>query len=304
MISIGTCKKINMKKKIFDYEDGFMGVRGEKPETYFRSFKKDYRLRSLKKAIALSEGKLLDIGCGGGMLTESLPYYYPAVSIYGCDVSKTAIAYAKKFGSGNVKYDSMKNGRLPYKSNFFDVCICFDVLEHVPDVDFFLNEVKRVLKKNGKFFLIVPCEGQKFTYTWLFQRIHIGDNLTFRYLGHIQPEFTHNKVINILQKKGFVVRKKEYSEHIFYQFVQFVVLFLPKILLEVSLGEKKAGEYTNSSLVKSPKSKKDLLFVFRNLWYKIWDFMMFYPMNWETILLKKVPVSAWKLHVLATKDEK
>ena len=290
-----------MKNKSFDYEDVFMGVRGEKPKTYFRSFKEDYRLRSLVETIKLSNGKLLDVGCGGGMLTESLPYYFPKVNVFGCDISRTAIKYATKFGSGKVKYSQIRNNRFPYKDNFFDVCICFDVLEHVPDVNFFLKEAKRVLKKNGKFLLVVPCEGQLFTYTWFFQKIHLGSDLTFRYLGHIHPEFTHKKVITLLQKHGFFIQEKAYSEHIFYQLLQFLVLFLPKILLEIFLGKSKANEYTNASLVKTPKNKNDYLLGVRNLWYKIWNFMMFYPMNWETVLLRKIPVTAWKLHILVKK---
>ncbi len=290
-----------MKNKPFDYEDIFMGVRGEKPAIYFRSFREDYRLRSLVATIKLDKGRLLDIGCGGGMLTESLPYYFPKASIFGCDISKTAIKYAARFGSGKVKYSEIRKNRFPYKDNFFDVCISFDVLEHVPDVDFFLREVKRVLKKNGKFLLIVPCEGQLLTYTWFFRKIKLGQDLTFRYLGHIHPEFTHERVISLLRKHGFSIQEKAYSEHLFYQLLQFLVLFLPKILLEIFLGKNKANEYTNASLVKVPKSNNDSLLKVRNLWYKIWDFMMFYPMNWETILLRKFPVTAWKLHVVVKK---
>lgn len=290
-----------MKNKSFDYEDMFMGVRGEKPATYFRSFREDYRLRSLVSIIKLNKGKLLDIGCGGGMLTESLPYYFPKASIFGCDISKTAIKYAAMFGSGKVAYSEIQNNCFLYKDNFFDICICFDVLEHVRDVNFFLKETRRVLKKDGKFFLIVPCEGQKFTYTWFFQKTHLWEDLTYRYLGHIHPEFTHKKIISLLQKHGFLIQEKAYSEHLFYQLLQFLVLFLPKILLEIFLGKNIANEYTNSSLVKAPKSNNDYLFKVRNIWYKVWDFVMHYPMNWETLFLKRVSVTAWKLHVVAKK---
>lgn len=289
-----------MENKSFDYEDVFMGVRGEKPTTYFRSFKEDYRLRFLVKTIKLNEGKLLDIGCGGGMLTESLPYYFPKASIFGCDISKTAIKYAEKLGSGKVKYNQIRKNCFPYKDNFFDVCICLDVLEHVPDVNFFLNEVKRVLKKNGKFFLIVPCEGERFTYTWLFQKLHFGQGLTYRYMGHIHPEFTHKNVINFLEEHGFVIKNTAYSEHLFYQLMHLFVYFLPKVLLEVFLGKNKTKEYTNSSLISSPK-KNNPLIIIRKLWFVFFNFMMAYPMPLETIVLRKIPLTAWKLHTLAVK---
>lgn len=288
-----------MTEQAFDYEDVFMGVREGKPKTYLRKFAEDYRLRSLTQSVALEKGKILDIGCGGGLIAESLPYYYPKAEIYGCDVSRTAIAYAKKLGSGKAKYAVINNKRFLYKDNFFDVCICLDVLEHVPDVDYFLKEVRRVLKKNGTFFLIVPCEGQPFTYTWLFQKIHIGQSLTHRYFGHIHPEFTHKSVIGMLEQRGFIIQKLAYSEHVFYQIMHLLLFTAPKAILEIFLG-KKSDEYTNSSLIRSPKSKRDFLMIIRFAWFKLFYFMMMYPMYWETILLERLPATAWKLHVLSS----
>lgn len=290
-----------MTSKTFDYESVFMGVREKKPKTYSRSFKEDYRLRSMVKAVVLDKGKLLDIGCGGGILTESLPYYYPKVDIYGADVSSTAISYAKKLGSGKIEYAHIKNKHLPYKNNFFDVCICLDVLEHVPDVIFFIREVKRVLKRNGIFFLIVPCEGQRFTFTWFFQKIHLGQNLTNRYFGHVHPEFTHKRVVKLLEKHGFVVKKTAYSEHLFYQLIFLLIFYLPKQLLGLFLGAEKAKGYTNSSLISFPKNKNDLFMIIRKFWFAFFDFMMMHPMYWETVLLRHVPTTAWKLHVLVVK---
>lgn len=288
-----------MTDQHFDYEDVCMGVREEKPETYLLTFAQDYRLRSLTSSIALGKGKLLDIGCGGGMISETLPYYYPKAEIYGCDVSKTAIAYAKKLGSGNVKYSLIHDKRFPYKGNFFDVCICLDVLEHVPDVDYFLMEVRRVLKKNGKFFLIVPCEGEPFTYTWFFQKTHVGENLTYRYFGHIHKEFTHKRVEALLRDNGFTVLKKAYSEHFFYQWMHLFIFFLPKWLLRRFLGEEKAHEYSNSSLIRSPKSSTDVLLIIRKLWGMFFYWMMAGPMFLETILFRNIPHGAWKIHLLA-----
>ena len=234
------------------------------------------------------------------MISETLPYYYPEGTIYGCDISKIAIAYAKKFGSGKVKYAQIKNKRFPYKDNFFDVCICLDVLEHVPDIHFFLKEVKRVLKKNGNFFLIVPCEGQPFTYTWFFRKIHIGQNLTYRYFGHIHSEFTHKNVVGIIKKQGFVIERLAYSEHVFYQFMHLLLFTVPKVMLEIFLG-KKSNEYSNSSLIRSPKSTIHPLMIVRKYWFAFFYFMMMKPMYWETILLRQLSLTAWKLHVLASK---
>ena len=290
-----------MSGHTFDYEDVFMGVSDKKPKTYKKTFAEDYRLRSLTTAVKLTHGRILDIGCGGGRIAETLPYYYPKASVYGCDVSKKAIQYAKKLGSGKVTYTHMKSKKLPYKDNFFDVCICLDVLEHVPDVDFFLKEVRRVLKTGGSFFVIVPCEGQPFTYTWVWQKLHLGDQITFRYFGHIHPEFTYQYVQKLLVVHKFLVKETRYSEHWFYQLSHLCIFFLPKLLLEVFLGKKKAHEYDNSSLISKPKTGFNPLISIRAVWFKFFDFMMMYPMSWETILLKRIPFGAWKLHVLAKK---
>lgn len=58
-----------MKKREFNYDEEFMGIRTTKPKTYRLSFEEDYRLRSLVKTIT-PKGKLLDAGCGGECLPK------------------------------------------------------------------------------------------------------------------------------------------------------------------------------------------------------------------------------------------
>lgn len=288
-----------MRDHGFDYEDVCMGVREKKPATYFRSFWEDYRLRSLVTFLPVLKGTVLDVGCGGGMVSETLLYYYPDVAVYGCDVSKTAISYAKKFGSGTVRYTHLKRKRLPYKDNFFDSCICLDVLEHVPDIDVFLREIKRVLKTRGNFFLIVPCEGEPLTYTWAFGKIRIGEHLTYKYFGHVHPEFTHAYVLALLKKHGFTIASTAYSEHFFYQWMFLLIFFFPKWLLRVFLGEAHAHEYASSSLIRSPKKGTSPLMIVRKLWQVVYDAMMVFPMSFETVLFRHIPLGAWKIHILA-----
>lgn len=286
--------------KNFDYEESFMGIRNDNPKKHHLSFREEYRLESLKRVLPKIKGKVLDIGCGAGLITESLPYYYPDAEIYGCDISRSAIEYARKYGKGKVEYEVLRGKKFPYKNNFFDVCICFDVLEHVPDADFFLNEAKRVLKKGGYFFLIVPCEGQPLTYTWFFKKIKHGDNLTYKYFGHIHPEFTYSYVEKVLLEKGFLVNRKLYSEHVLYQILHLFVYFLPKQILDRSLGEKNAKKYSDSGVLKINRRSYDPFIIIRRFWFAFTDLVL-YPMYWETILLKNLPLAAWKLHILVQK---
>lgn len=290
----------------FNYEDVFMGVMEGKPSTYLRTFQDDYRLKRLTEAVKSENGTILDIGCGGGITTESLQYYYPKASLYGCDVSRQAIEYAKKFGSGKVKYGVIADKKLPYKNNFFDLCICLDVMEHVPDVDFFLKEVRRILKPGGKFFLLVPCEGQPLTHTWLFQKIHWGDKMTFKRYGHIHPEFTHKYVEDLLVKHNFIIKKRSYSEHFLFQVVSVLIYFWPLELLDSLLG-KKSKNYTDSGVVrrvtKRKKNKFDPMILVRNTWLGLTKVMRFLT-AWELDLLKNSSFTAWKIHTLAQVQKK
>ena len=289
----------------FDYNQVFMGVMAKKKKNYRRTFKDDYRLKSLTDSVKIKNGRLLDIGCGGGLLTESLVYYYPKLKIYGYDVSKTAINYAKKFGSGKVTYRIMKGKKIPYNNNFFDVCICLDVMEHVPDVNFFLKEVKRVLKKRSSFFLVVPCEGQPFTFTWLFQKLSLGSNLTFKNWGHIHPEFTHKYVTLLLEKYGFRVEKKTYSEHLPYQVTNFFTYFLPKILMDLFLGEKAYNYYDRGIVEKEVgKTRKEDMFDFiRKIWLSMGAIFNRLAIGMEVDSLKNIPFTGWKIHLLSKIDK-
>ena len=288
--------------KTFNYEEKFMGVFAGKRTNYKRTFQDDYRLKSMSGALKLKKGKLLDIGCGGGIITESLPYYYRGVKVFGCDVSKTAIAYAKKFGSGKATYDVLNGKKFPYKDSTFDACICLDVMEHVPDVDFFLKEVRRILKRNGKFFLLVPCENQPLTYTWLFQRIGFGKRLTYKHWGHIHPEFTHASVLSMLQKYGFHVKRRNYSEHWLYQLSNIFLYFLPKEFLERVVGKHQAQKYSDQGIVKTQvveKKSRDLLLVARNVWMRITG-LVGRVRGWEIEMGKHIGFGAWKIHIYAT----
>lgn len=283
----------------FNYEDTFMGVMEGKRGSYLRTFRDDYRLKRLTESIKKDGFKILDIGCGGGILTESLNYYYPKARIFGCDVSSKAISYAKKYGRGKVNYSVLKGKKLPYRDNFFDVAICLDVMEHIPDVEFFLNEVRRVLKKGGRFFLLVPCEGQPLTHTWFSQKIKLGEKMTFKRYGHIHPEFTHKCVKDLLEEHNFKINRITYSEHLLYQTISLIVYFIPREIMDFILGTK-AKRYSDSGIIRDQGRDFDIFIILRNTWLVITKILRFLT-EWELELLKNVPFTAWKIIILSEK---
>ncbi|MCP4136310.1 MAG: 3-demethylubiquinone-9 3-O-methyltransferase [bacterium] len=96
---------------------------------------------------------LLDVGCGGGFLSEELAKI--DLDVTGIDISKESIEAAKRHAKQenlNIKYLAGIGEDLPFESNSFDFVCCCDVLEHVQDPDKVIGEIARVLKKDGIFF--------------------------------------------------------------------------------------------------------------------------------------------------------
>ncbi len=101
----------------------------------------------------LSRVHLLDIGCGGGVLTEEFARMGCQVS--GIDISPRSIAVAQAHAdqSGlSIDYRIGEAASLPFEAGSIEVVSCCDMLEHVPDWKQVVAEAGRVLKPGGLFF--------------------------------------------------------------------------------------------------------------------------------------------------------
>lgn len=94
---------------------------------------------------------VLDVGCGGGFLSNHLGYLGHRVT--GLDASGDALAIASRYdSSGSVRYQQGDALSLPYESGCFDVVCAMDFLEHVENPDRVIAEAARVLKPSGLLF--------------------------------------------------------------------------------------------------------------------------------------------------------
>jgi 2-polyprenyl-6-hydroxyphenyl methylase / 3-demethylubiquinone-9 3-methyltransferase len=120
------------------------------------SYIKDNIIRSLKlqnKNYPLEKVKILDIGCGGGLLSE--PMCRLGAKVVGIDASNKNINVAKLHAKKNnldIKYycTSPENFKTKIK---FDVILNMEIIEHVEDVNFFLKSCSKLLNKNGIMFV-------------------------------------------------------------------------------------------------------------------------------------------------------
>ena len=105
------------------------------------------------KSKPLSGINILDIGCGGGLLSE--PMSRMGANVTGIDASDKNIKIAKlhsKKSNLKINYFCSSPEKLKVKKKF-DVILNMEIVEHVEDVDFFLKSCSNLLKKNGIMFV-------------------------------------------------------------------------------------------------------------------------------------------------------
>ena len=103
--------------------------------------------------LPLKDIKILDIGCGGGLLSEPLSRLGAAVT--GIDASDRNIKIAKlhlKKSKLNIDYYCSSPESFEAKEKF-DVVLNMEIVEHVDNVDFFLLKSSELLKKDGLMFI-------------------------------------------------------------------------------------------------------------------------------------------------------
>ena len=101
----------------------------------------------------LFEGlKVLDIGCGGGLMSE--PMARLGAEVTGIDASEKNIKIAKTHSEKNglkINYLNKSPEQLDYNQTY-DVILNLEIIEHVEDVNLYIKSCYRLLKKNGLMF--------------------------------------------------------------------------------------------------------------------------------------------------------
>jgi 2-polyprenyl-6-hydroxyphenyl methylase/3-demethylubiquinone-9 3-methyltransferase len=110
-----------------------------------------FKLKSKKKP--LNKINILDIGCGGGLLSE--PMTRLGANVTGIDASNKNINIAKLHAKKNklkINYLCSSPEKLKIQKKF-DVILNMEIVEHVEDINFFINSCSKLLKKNGLMFV-------------------------------------------------------------------------------------------------------------------------------------------------------
>lgn len=94
-----------------------------------------------------SAGLLCDLGCDDGAWSVRVAEAARARAVHGIEIVKARAAQAAARGLRVVAADL--NHRFPFDDQLFDLVHANQVIEHVLDTDFFLEEIRRILKPGG-----------------------------------------------------------------------------------------------------------------------------------------------------------
>ena len=166
----------------------------------FFQTKYEYPIKLLQRHVHGHE-IVLDMGCGDGRLTSLLADM--VYQVVGLDHQILPLLFARLLIQNEkvvlMQYDLM-SGSLPITNHCLDLVSAFDVIEHIPAgaLTTLLQEVKRVLKPNGKFVLTTPNKDNLRNRLW-------GRQISSKHYFELNPR----QLVQLLENAGFHIIEME-----------------------------------------------------------------------------------------------
>ena len=140
------------------------------PESEFRPLHQinPLRLNWIQESVALNGRNVVDIGCGGGILADSMARQ--GATVLGIDLATKALRVAQLHAleaqTPNIRYREVSAEELAAESPAsFDVVTCMEMLEHVPDPASVVDACARLVKPGGwVFFSTLNRSAKSFLY--------------------------------------------------------------------------------------------------------------------------------------------
>lgn len=151
--------------------------------------------------LSLNHGKILDIGCGTGINLEIFKDYG---SIVGVDNSEYALRFCKLRGKFRLIQADTEQ-QLPFNQNKFDTVFAFDVLEHLNNDAYVMNELYRVCKKGSYVIITVPA----YQFMWSTH----DESL------HHKRRYSKKALRKVVQDAGFTLKKLSYFNTILFPLI-------------------------------------------------------------------------------------
>ncbi|MCX8642389.1 MULTISPECIES: bifunctional 2-polyprenyl-6-hydroxyphenol methylase/3-demethylubiquinol 3-O-methyltransferase UbiG [unclassified Gilliamella] len=160
-----------------------------------------------QKCGSLEQKNVLDVGCGGGILSESLAKL--GANVTAIDLAdeslQVAKCHAQQSGLSITYLKQTVEEHADQKSDYYDMITCMELLEHVPDPFSIINACAKLLKPGGKLFLSTINRNYKAKLMLIYGA---------EYIARLVPKGTHdaNKFIRPselmlwVEQSGLVVK--------------------------------------------------------------------------------------------------
>lgn len=127
------------------------------PSTKLFDIRRKFILDIVKDAAKKGGMNILDLGCGEETYIENM-LKTNNNNFYGVDISDFVIDLHKKAYQDykNVEFIACPAEQLPFDKEYFDLVICDELVEHVPKAEILLDEIGRVIKKDGILIISTP----------------------------------------------------------------------------------------------------------------------------------------------------
>lgn len=187
------------------------------PNRLFR-YIENTRIKRLIEAASINEtSKVLEIGCGAGHILDRINKGI----LTGIDISAVQIQRAEKRLGNKAQLIKAPAEHLPFEDESFDRVICTEVFEHVLEPEIVLNEMNRVLKKDGIISLSIPNENLiiftkwvllNFGFKWVLEPKESKWDLASK--NNLDEWHIHRYSINLIKKQVKSIFRVNYIKRI------------------------------------------------------------------------------------------
>jgi len=162
-------------------------------------------------SLPINDGNVvLDLGCGEGRHSIAVAYHFPKALTIGLDISLADLIKADEKSQGfleeNAKahYIHSSGFSLPFADSSVDHIICSEVLEHIVDYEPFIDEISRVLKKDGSLNISIPRAWPE-KICWKLSKAYYEVEG-----GHVHI-FSEQRIQELIIKQHFSLTKKHWA---------------------------------------------------------------------------------------------
>ncbi len=149
--------------------------------------------------------RILDISAGMGVVARRIVENYPC-EMHCNEVDETCLKELRKLNVHITSFDLDTGEPIPLETQGYDAVICLATIEHLINLDAFVNDLHRILKDDGRLYLSVPNYASLY---WMIPLLRgrtfhdpFGEKSRYEFYAHIRY-FTHRTLLDYMRHFGF-----------------------------------------------------------------------------------------------------